>query len=374
MPEYYIESRSLRICQTEKRHTGNGFPRSPSLEAVFIGTLQRAIVMTFSINCESCGQKLKATEALIGKRTKCPKCKAVIEIRAPEPEPEGPESSFGYEAADDDDFDFAAAAEEEKRAAPVSKPAPIPAPPRILPQESSRESSRASNRKFSAAVLAGVAIGSLILGYFIGREHLKYQMASAFRAAGEAFSAGMRDAFDPNKSPAKSAPASPAAAAPGASVVERPLEAKIFGMNEPFGTDAFQIVLQRASVEHISLKSVIDDDPFKSTEPALKITFQVRNTHDRKMLRFSENMFQPRFTLRDDVDNVVRGIDFGASTRPVEALSSQDDIPPGETRTHVEVFTVPLPKTEHLILTMDAKAFGGEGDVLFKIPAQSIQR
>ncbi len=153
-------------------------------------------------------------------------------------------------------------------------------------------------------------------------------------------------------------------------MVERPLEAKIFGMNEPFGTDAFQIVLQRASVEHISLKSVIDDDPFKSTEPALKITFQVRNTHDRKMLRFSENMFQPRFTLRDDVDNVVRGIDFGASTRPVEALSSQDDIPPGETRTHVEVFTVPLPKTEHLILTMDAKAFGGEGDVLFKIPAE----
>lgn len=38
-------------------------------------------------------------------------------------------------------------------------------------------------------------VAGLLIGYFAGREHLKYEMRSAFSSAAEEFSAGLSDAF-----------------------------------------------------------------------------------------------------------------------------------------------------------------------------------
>jgi hypothetical protein len=80
------------------------------------------------------------------------------------------------------------------------------------------------------------------------------------------------------------------------------------------------------------------------------------------------------FRLRDDVDNVIRGINYGIASKPVGALTGSEDIAPGSSATHVELFSIPPPKTEFLVLTVDLACLGGDGEIEFKIPASSIAK
>jgi len=80
------------------------------------------------------------------------------------------------------------------------------------------------------------------------------------------------------------------------------------------------------------------------------------------------------FKLKDDVDNVIRGVNYGIMSKPVGALTGTEDILPGATASHIEVFSVPPPKTEFLILTVKMACVGGDGEVKFKIPASSITK
>lgn len=76
--------------------------------------------------------------------------------------------------------------------------------------------------------------------------------------------------------------------------------------------------------------------------------------------------------MRDDVDNVIRGVNYGTGS-PVGALTGNEDILPGDEVTHVVIFSVPPPKTRYLILTMDLGAFGSEGETRFKIAVENIK-
>ena len=162
---------------------------------------------------------------------------------------------------------------------------------------------------------------------------------------------------------------------PTASGSETPPEPEVveLGLNAPFKTDVFSITLKEAKVGSVPLKDLFGKEGV-SQNPQLMFYFAVQNTHDRKLLRFREaNSFGPQhFQLVDDVENTIRGVSFGASTKAIGSLTSSQDIQPGESVQHLEVFTVPPPKTQFLILTMDTKAFGGEGQVRFRIPAESI--
>lgn len=110
--------------------------------------------------------------------------------------------------------------------------------------------------------------------------------------------------------------------------------------------------------------------------PDLILSFAFANTDDRRILRFREgNQFLAgHFQLRDDVDNVIRGINYGIASKPVGALTGSEDIAPGSTATHIELFSIPPPKTEFLVLTVNLACLSGDGEIEFKIPASSIAR
>lgn len=139
--------------------------------------------------------------------------------------------------------------------------------------------------------------------------------------------------------------------------------------------DGFAITLASASIAKSKVKDVLGKVG-EGKNPDLILTFNFANTDSRRILRFREaNQFLAgHFRLRDDVDNVIRGIDYGFGNKPVGALTGSEDIAPGELATHIELFSVPPPKTQFLILTVDLACLGADGQIEFKIPAASIAK
>ena len=146
-------------------------------------------------------------------------------------------------------------------------------------------------------------------------------------------------------------------------------------VGQTYSTDAFSITLDSAKIATTKVKGVMGDIR-TGTNPDLTFAFTFKNNDDRRILRFREgNQFLGgHFKLRDDVDNVIRGIDYGLMSKPVGTLTGSEDIAPGSSVTHIEPFSIPPPKTEHLILTVDLACLGGDGVIEFKIPAASVAK
>ncbi|MEZ6008263.1 MAG: hypothetical protein R3F05_10930 [Planctomycetota bacterium] len=115
--------------------------------------------------------------------------------------------------------------------------------------------------------------------------------------------------------------------------------------------------------------------PGRGTNPDLQIALAISNTSDRKILRYdTPNRFMASpFQLRDDVDNVIRGVRYGAGSEVVGALTGNEDFEPGSRGSHLLVFAVPPPKTKFLILSVDLSVFGCQVIVRFSIPAERIE-
>ncbi len=88
-------------------------------------------------NCRQCGEGLEAPQSMAGQMLACAACKATVRIPA----------------------------------ATVERPAPT-----------------SSTRR--TAVLIAAPVVALVLGYFAGREHLKYELRSALEGVGRALSDG----------------------------------------------------------------------------------------------------------------------------------------------------------------------------------------
>lgn len=140
-------------------------------------------------------------------------------------------------------------------------------------------------------------------------------------------------------------------------------------------TNEFSLSLDAAKIATTKLNAVMGDIR-EGKDPDLILSFTFTNLDDRRILRFREgNQFLAgNFQLRDDVDNAIRGVNYGIMSKPVGALTGTEDILPGATATHVEIFSIPPPKTEFLILTVNLACLGGDGEVKFKIPASSISK
>jgi hypothetical protein len=286
--------------------------------------------MTFAVQCPNCSNSLKATDKHIGRRAKCPKCGASVTI-----------------------------ARLHEDAAPE---APTPVPP-ILAFTEPVVASRNQKRTFSLPVFVGTAISALLAGYFVGREHIKYEMRSALIQAGEAFKEGLQEAFNVDPEPH----------------VDQEAEAfekqPLMTMGKIHAAEVFSIALVDARIDHAEVKSSFGNDPIETDEKYLLLTFRVTNTDDRKIIHFrdSGSFGASDFSLVDDVKNQIRGVGFGYSSELIGAISITDDIQPGENRTHLEVFTIPPPKTQYLMLTVNLKAFDGEGRIKYQIPANEIK-
>lgn len=152
-----------------------------------------------------------------------------------------------------------------------------------------------------------------------------------------------------------------------------PPEAEIpkFDMGQPAKVGDVAMILTGARIEKPELKNFSGTGVAQNE--AIVFEFSITNTSERKILKFTgDSMYSSKFSLKDDVGNQIRGVTYGSS-KPVKALKDPD-INPGQTVGHVEVFTVPPPKTEYLILTVDLKCVDQEGKVDFRIPFDKVSR
>jgi hypothetical protein len=307
--------------------------------------------MKAPVACPHCDSSFRVPRDKEGKRATCPKCKQPFVI------------TFHDESPAADDF----------AAFDTSPPPPIPttpiqttAPQPVVTSKSASASRR--SKKTTAlpqwAIIALPAIATLILGYFLGREHLKYQMRSALSDVASAFSEGFKDASGSD---------STSSTLDSVETSAEPLPQLPIGQTHK--GDGFAITLTNAKIEKPKVKDMMGDVGM-AKNPDLVLSFTFANTDDRKILRFRRgNQFMAgHFRLRDDVDNVIRGVNYGMGAKPVGALTGSEDITPGGSATHVELFSVPPPKTEFLILTVNTACIGGQGEIEFKIPSTSIAR
>ena len=316
--------------------------------------------MKESISCPNCGTSFNVARENEGKRAKCAKCQQSFTIKFPESQPEfaGFPDPISEPVVPSPSF----AESISPPAIPKAKPvAPKPATPKSI-----------TIPKW--AIMAAPAVVTLIAGYFIGREHVKYEIRSTFANAAEAFSKGLGNGplgskkSGGSQSGTSSGKASSTEAPPP---IEKPRQ---FNLGESLQEKGFTIALKDARIEAPELKDLMGKDA-KGKDPVLILSFDFWNTDDRRILRFKEDnpFLGSHFKLRDDVDNVIRGVSYGIGSKPKGALTSSDDIEPGKSASHIEFFSVPPPKTQFLILSIDLACLGGEGEVEFKIPANAIR-
>jgi len=135
---------------------------------------------------------------------------------------------------------------------------------------------------------------------------------------------------------------------------------------EWFRASEIEVRVSQAAIARVSVTDLFGEMQ-QSTDDHLQLTLEIRNTSERRILRYREGVFSNSFQLRDDVDNILRGVSFGFTNAVQGALEEGSEIDPRQSVTHVEIFRVPPPKTRHLDLTVDLSAFGLEGTAVFRI-------
>lgn len=334
--------------------------------------------------CPNCHSTFSVSKSIEGKQAKCPKCAQnfIITFELP----------------------LTPTTATEPTVAPFQPPSP-PMPPVMapppLPSLSTAESTKSKATSGVVlpqwVVIVAPSVICLIIGFLAGREHFKYQIRSAFEEAAAGLANGFKERSQPSfpsqSSPEKSDATSavvPSFSQPEDNTTESLPQTKIdepsvaekqeakklpqLGINDTYTAKNFTLTLTDAKIGLSQLKSLTGSATGKM--PDLIFSFTIMNTDERRILRFDNgNSFMGgKFKLRDDVDNVIRGIDYGFGTKVIGALTGSEDIPPGTSANHIELFTVPPPKTEYLVLTVDLSCFGDEGVVEFKIPASAISK
>ncbi len=299
--------------------------------------------MPLTLTCPSCSTAATVPDEFAGKRGKCRNCGSVI--TAP-PIPKQSEQTSVETAGD-------------VRLTPKSKSGGKPG-------------------AYHWLITGAAVVLSLVIGYFAGREHLKAQIKATFENAFAEAGANLKkmsNSIEPLTKPAFQAapPLVPAIAAPAAAKLSVP-EPTIVEHGRTFRTDGLEVWIAEAKIEPAEVNTLTGDTK-RSASPDLIVKFGIRNTHDRKMLPFKEDnpFMKGSFEVRDDVDNLIRGINFGMSNKPVGAMTAGQDIRPGDEATHVQVFADPPPKTKFLVVSVNLATFGGEGTAKFRIPADKIQ-
>jgi hypothetical protein len=303
-------------------------------------------------HCPSCSKEFEVPESYIGRKATCAACKSKFVVEAI--------AAPAYELVPswESELPTAEAVETVQYTPPPIKIKPAPAP---MPKRSNF-----LMKQVPIWIVGASSVGALTLGCVAGREHLKYQVRSQFEQAFLQFG-GTREALNAGKSGKANSPE------PKAAIATPPKQQFMIG--DVFSNEKFSVAVLEARVGVPKLADKIGDLKYNASKDYLMLTLQFANKDPRKKLSFTEDgrFGRSNFVVEDDVKNVVRGVDFGFSTI-VQGGLQQNDINPGETVTHVCVFTEPLPKTEFLTLTVDFSCFYEEGEVVFKIPMNSVQR
>lgn len=308
--------------------------------------------------CPSCQARFVIPEGMVGKKAKCPKCGQPFIITKDESPPTQVRPTSSQ----------AIAAPPGPPAAASLSPSPAPTPSIMT---SDRTSSTPPARTVTLpwwVVTFGAPALALVLGYFLGREHLKYQMRSALADIGKDMAEGMK-AIGRNAFPGmREGDSGDEPVAPKPQVPQ-------IAMAETYDAGRFTVQVVAAKIGPTRLRD-FRAETFDSDSAYLQVAVLFRNKDDRKSLRFSgEKGFNiPRFQMRDDVDNIVRPVGFGISTKVVGAIPDMEELNPEESLQHIQVFEVPLPKTKSLTLTIDLGCFDGEGELKVEIPYEAVEK
>jgi len=204
---------------------------------------------------------------------------------------------------------------------------------------------------------------ALLVGYLAGREHLKYQMRSAFTNAGKAFAEGIMDSLPPGLQDST------------ASKEKTPDTPPRVPVGKVYDARGFTLQVTGASIRRPDVMD-LSGDSSPSENPLLVVEMQFSNKDDRKVVTFRDDrgLGGSVFRLKDDVGNIVRPVTFGFANKVVGALDKFAELKPEGSLTHLQVFDVPLPKTKSLVLNVDLYCFEGEGEVEIEIPIEAVKK
>ncbi len=273
--------------------------------------------MAFTINCPKCQTALKAAPEYVGKRANCRKCGEKFVI-------EQPVSSTSTEA--------------------IRLPVTPPLTGGL--QETLK----------TWWPVALVVTGAAAMGFYAGREHYKYQLSRDVKSVVEKF----------QQTIAQEKPQAASASAPVAKVTR-------INIGDTYHGPSYSISLDSAMISKTLLRGLGRSQKMSDNE-LLNLFFSVANTDERKVLRISSDFIhRTAFRLEDDAGNQIRGVSFGFASRPEGSLQPADDINPGTSVAHVEAFSVPLPKTKQITLTLNLGYFNDSGMLEIVIPASEIE-
>jgi len=299
--------------------------------------------MAFATSCPHCNAIFQASAHHAGKKGKCPKCsklfivekyveKQVSEV-IPEPEEE-------YE--DDSWLDVEEPEPEKTWVPPKVSSTPI-------------ATGNKAKREITWKLIA-VCASCFVVGFFSGQEYLKYRMRTMLTSAAES---ALKQAFSvPGDSVALSE-----------KVPEKPR--KTLSIGEEFKTDGYSVRLESAE---ITLPAVMRwGDKMTPKSEYLVLNALVSNLSDRKVMKSRPNGgMNDYYTIKDDVENNIRPVNFGFSTY-IEGSQATSDVDPGSSVKQIEAFQKPLGKTKSITLRIDLSAYGDEGFVDFVIPSTQIK-
>jgi hypothetical protein len=224
-----------------------------------------------------------------------------------------------------------------------------------------------SNNGTMVLVAGLCSVASLGLGYFAGREHLRYQIRSSFEDAGKKFAKDLKEGLgkafggEVEKEPEK----------------KREPAAKL-KLGQAYNTAEASITVTSARMDFPVLKGGFRNTTSKHDVECLVIGLTIRNKDTRKQLKLSYG--QPfsgnTFTMQDDVGNDVDTMFFsspGSDFSIVGSHPSYKDVDPEQAIQHLVAFKPPLPKTKTLSLVIDLRLIGQEGVVQYAIPIGAVE-
>lgn len=321
-------------------------------------------------SCPSCSKSFDVPVEYLGKRATCASCKTKFLVAAMEPPVSTSVDDYSLQA-DPALPDWISSpvlmatpspTVPPKSVEPQLKPIQLTPPP-APSQPKAIQEKQAVKPKLWVPIVVGAC--SLIFGYFAGREHMKYQIRSTMQQA-------LQSAF-PGLAP------KPAAANPVSPITKAaaPVDVPPLAIGQQYQKPGLALALTKATIAKAKLKTTLGKSTVETDDDYLVMSFTFSNTEDRKQRAFHDGgstFSSSQLRLKDDVGNVIRGMDFGFSSKVVGALESYHDIAPGESVEHIKVFSLPLPKTKHIVLTINLECLGDDGEVSYMIPIESIAR